>query len=297
MKTVRTLIFVIILCSTGWAEATNRNVRAVDLIIVAGQSNAVGFDTSTRELTFSPLDKKILFWWRCGAPPADKFDSTSNHQWTYLQAQPNQTQGQSNSLKQSNPNFRNLEGGFGPEIGLARTLLQHQPEQPLAVIKIAYNGTSVTEWQHHAAAKEFNCYQALVSETRTAIRKAAEKGLSMRIRALVWVQGESDGNDRYAGKYENNLNTMINALRQDLAAPGLVVLLGFNTKFKTGSPAIQQVVQAQKNLAAEHKSIVYVDSRNCAMANGVHFNSKGTLELGRLFAEKLIATEKESEQE
>ena len=113
----------------------------------------------------------------------------------------------------------------------------------------------------------------------------------MRLRALIWVQGESDGNNLYAGKYEQNLKTMINALRQDLAAPGLIALLAFNTKFNAGSPEIQQVVQAQKNLAAEHKLIAYVDSRNCTMANGVHFNSRGTMKLGRLFAEKLIATE------
>jgi len=294
VKTIRTLILILVLCSPGWAG--EQHTETVDLIIIAGQSNAVGFDTSARELPSNPLDKEVLFWWRCGAPPADNFDSTSKHQWTSLQTQPDQTQVLSPNVKPLYRNFQNPEGGFGPEIGLARTLLQQQPGQPLAIIKIAYNGTSVTEWQR-PAAKEFNCYQALVSETRLAIRKAVKKGLNMHLRALIWVQGESDGNILYAGQYKHNLKTMINALRQDLNAPGLIVLLGFNTKFKAGSPAVQQVVQAQKNLAAEHKLIAYVDSRNCTMANGVHFSSRGTMELGRLFAKKLINIEKKLKQE
>jgi hypothetical protein len=294
VKIIRTLILILIFCSPGWAG--ERHAGTVDLLIVAGQSNAVGFDTSARELPSSYLDKEVLFWWRCGAPPADNLDSTSKHQWTSLQAQPDQTQILSPEIKPLNRNFQSPEGGFGPEIGLARTLLRQQPGQPLAIIKIAYNGTSVTEWQR-PVGKKFNCYQALVSETKLAIREAEKKGLTMRLRALIWVQGESDGNNLYAGQYEHNLKTMIIALRRDLNAPGLIVLLGFNTDFKAGSPAVQQVVQAQKNLAAEHKLIAYVNSRNCAMANGVHFSSKGTMELGRLFAKKLILTEKKLKQE
>ncbi len=294
MKIVRTFLLLVLFCPSCWAGVTNKNDTAVDLLIVAGQSNAVGFETSIQELPANPIDKQVLFWWRCGDPPADRFDSTSNHQWTYLKVQPNITQTIKENSRQLYRNFKNPGGGFGPEIGLARALMQQQRQQPLAIVKVAYNGTSVTRWQR-PAVREFNCYQALVSETRAAIRKAAEKGISLQLRALIWVQGESDGNETYAHNYEKNLRAMIDSLHVDLAAPEFIVLLGFNTKFRHGSPAIQQVVRAQQNLAAKDKRITYVDSRHCELANGVHFSSRGTLELGRLFARNLLLTEKSLE--
>src|SRR4051794_39675304 len=58
-----------------------------DLILVAGQSNAVGFDATPAQLPADPADKDVLFWWRCGDPPPDDFDSNGPG-WTALQAQP-----------------------------------------------------------------------------------------------------------------------------------------------------------------------------------------------------------------
>src|SRR4051812_18387638 len=59
-----------------------------DLILVAGQSNAVGYDAKPSDLPADPGDKDILYWWRCGDPPPDDFDSTSGGKWTHLQAVP-----------------------------------------------------------------------------------------------------------------------------------------------------------------------------------------------------------------
>ena len=58
-----------------------------DLILVAGQPNAVGFDASASELPADARDKDVLFWWRRGDPPPDDHDSTSRG-WTTLQPQP-----------------------------------------------------------------------------------------------------------------------------------------------------------------------------------------------------------------
>jgi hypothetical protein len=66
-----------------WIQADDR-----DLIIVAGQSNAVGFDALASELPPSDADREILFWWRVGDPPPDQHDVTSGNRWTHLQAQP-----------------------------------------------------------------------------------------------------------------------------------------------------------------------------------------------------------------
>jgi hypothetical protein len=43
--------------------------------------------------------------------------------------------------------------------------------------------------------------------------------------------------------------------------------------------------------SAESKDVEYVDDTGCALANGDHFNSIGTLELGKRFAESLLKVE------
>jgi len=48
-----------------------------EVILVAGQSNAVGFDAYAEELPANADDVKTMFWWRVGDPPPDEFDSTS----------------------------------------------------------------------------------------------------------------------------------------------------------------------------------------------------------------------------
>ncbi len=45
-----------------------------DLILVAGQSNAVGFDAYAEELPADPRDADTMFWWRVGDPPPDEFE-------------------------------------------------------------------------------------------------------------------------------------------------------------------------------------------------------------------------------
>jgi hypothetical protein len=289
---VRGCLFSIFICSLCLADNPYHKPETIDLIIVAGQSNAVGFDTFVDQLPPSPIDQDVHFWWRCGAPPPDSYDSTSDNQWLTLTTQPQKSPNQDRLHRSQSSNFHHLQGGFGPEIGLARTLRRLQPQQPLAVIKVAFNGTSITAWLSRPQKDEFNCYTALICEIKKALTQALEKGIIFHLRALVWVQGESDGNEVYAADYKNNLLHMIKTLKKDLDAPDLIVLLGFNTKFKNGCAAVRKVVKAQKDIAQQDIHITYVDSSECELANGVHFSSKGTLKLGRLFGRKLLQTEK-----
>lgn len=65
-----------------------RAAETRDLILVAGQSNAVGADALASELPADPADQSVLFWWRTGDPPPDEYDTTSGGKWTTLRPQP-----------------------------------------------------------------------------------------------------------------------------------------------------------------------------------------------------------------
>ncbi len=263
----------------------------VDLLIVAGQSNAVGYDAKPGELPPDEADPKILFWWRAGDPPPDEHDTTSGGKWTHLRPQP---LGSPKLPKQERQygNFAQPEGGFGPEMGLARTIHAKQQKQ-LAVIKVAFSGTSMKrDWNPADAGDGGLCYRALVAEIRAAMVAAKKQGIVLRPRALAWVQGESDANVNDAGNYSQSLRAMINALRRDLNAPDLPALTAVNTRFGGGrNKFVPTIVEQQKQLAATDPRCEYVDTSSATIANGAHFDSKGTLDVGRLFAEALLRAE------
>jgi lysophospholipase L1-like esterase len=284
MKKLSLLLFA--LCAhTSWAAETR------DLILVAGQSNAVGFNAKPTELPANPVDEKIMFWWRCGDPPPDERDSTSAGKWTHLQAQPLGDPRPPRADRQYG-NFAQPEGGFGPEIGFARTLFA-QEHKPLAVVKAAFSGTSLGgDWNSSDPGPAGSCYRALVSEAKAAIAAAKAQDVALRLRALVWVQGESDANVNAAPRYEKALGDMIAALRRDLDAPQLIALLALNTHFGGDkNPFVPKIADAQRALASKDPRCAYVDTSAASIANAAHFDTAGTIEVGGLFARALLKLE------
>lgn len=275
-----------------------------DLIVVAGQSNAVGFDAIASELPGDPADGTVLFRWRCGDPPPDDHDSRGTHGWTTLSPQPLGKPLSRSSAEAMNPphpdasrqygNFARPEGGFGPEIGMARALAAKE-SRPLAILKVAFSGTSVAkDWGPALTEPQGACYRALLAEFRAATEAARETGISLRPRALVWVQGESDANAEAAPKYEENLAAMLGQLRKDLGAPDLILLIGVNTRFGNGkNPHMPAIIAAQKALDARLPKCAYVDTAGAETLppSHTHFTSAGTLEIGKRYAEALLAEE------
>lgn len=261
-----------------------------DLVLVAGQSNAVGFNAKPSELPADPADRDILFWWRCGDPPPDERDSVSGGKWTHLQAQPLGDPRPPRPERQYG-NFAQPDGGFGPEIGFGRKLfaLEHKP---LAIVKTAFSGTSIGAWNHLDPGNGGSCYRALLEETKAAIAAAQAQGITLRLRALVWVQGESDANATAAPLYEQKLGAMIAALRKDLDAPQLIALVGLNVQFGGGkNEFVPKIVEAQQALASKDPRCAYVDTAKAAIANAAHFDTAGTIDVGNRFAEALLNLE------
>ena len=262
-----------------------------DLILVAGQSNAVGYDAKPSELPADSADRNIMFWWRCGDPPPDEFDSTSGGKWMSLQAQP---RGNPKVPRQGRQygNFAQVEGGFGPEIGFARALYV-KGRHGLAIVKAAFSGTGMAQdWNPADPGDGGSCYRSLVSETKAALAMARNQGITLRLRALIWVQGESDANAQLAPRYEKALGDMITALRKDLGAPELITLLAVNTHFGNDqNPFVPKIVEAQQALARKDVRCAYVDTATASIANSAHYDTVGTLEVGRRFAEALLKIE------
>lgn len=283
------ILTVVTLIPTGPAEA-----ESVDLLIVAGQSNAVGFDAKPGELPVDKVDNEILFWWKCGDPPPDEHDTNSGSMWARLRPQPRGNPKDTRRGRQYG-NFAQAEGGFGPEMGFARTVY-HREKKRLAVIKVAFSGTGIhRDWNHADPGDGGACYRALVNEIEAAITTAQEESVTLKPRAIAWVQGESDANANDAEKYADRLAAMLAALRKDIRAPKLRALVAVNTKFGNGDNRFMPTIVKQQKLAASRDPLcVYVDTSSATIANRYHFDAKGTLKVGQLFATELLKLEAKS---
>jgi hypothetical protein len=166
------LLFVLAGCSHPGSRAPT---ATPDLVLIAGQSNAVGYDAYASELPPDAADRDVMFWWRVGDPPPDDYDVTSGVKWTHLQPQPKGTPMETTTAeaKTKSPrqygNFKKAEGGFGPEMGLARELRAREG-RPLAMVKAAFSGTALMQdWNPDDAGPTGACYRALVTESKAAL--------------------------------------------------------------------------------------------------------------------------------
>lgn len=232
-----------------WQGAgSNAETETVDLFIVAGQSNAVGFDANPAELPADPNDAKVRFWYRVGDPPPDKHDTTSGGIWTTLGSMSRgDPMPKDKGVLRQYGNFRHPEGGFGPEIGFARTLLSKNPDRRFAIVKAAFSGTGLgRDWDPDDPGESGSCYRALIEEMKLASTAAEEEGITFRIKALLWVQGESDAKPKEVGLYAERMGELVTSLREDLKTPDLAALIAVNTQFGLGkNPQMPGIVNSE----------------------------------------------------
>ena len=138
MKLHLLLCALCVLCGSSTAAETR------DLLLIAGQSNAVGYDAKPADLPADDADKQVMFWFRAGDPPPDEFDVTSGGKWTTLQPQPKGTPMDKTKMSRQYGNFSGAAGGFGPEMGFARALFAKE-KKPLAVVKTANQDNPISD--------------------------------------------------------------------------------------------------------------------------------------------------------
>ena len=184
-------------------------------------------------------------------------------------------------------------GCFGPELGFAQTILELMPLDELWLIKYAVGGSSLLAWEpdwsaQRAAiaddAEKGPLYQRLIDHFRRVT-----KDVDVIVLACLWMQGESDS--RYpvaASEYERNLKRLITRLRQDLNQPDMPFLAGLVNAPAATFDYVSVVRKAQRRVAEtdQHARLVETDGLT-KLADDLHYDSAGLLELGKRFARQL----------
>lgn len=234
-------------CREGRAEAP-----ADELIVVAGQSNALGYRLSDADLpprSYEP-DPRVQIWTGRG----------------FATMEPGRNTG-----APANPQC------WGPEVAYARAWLADHPKGTLHVVKYARGSTGLAASADRDWAPESG---ELFAETTAAVR-AARRALPQpaQVSAILWIQGEQDAAaPETAQAYAGNLARALPIMRLRWGDPETPVLVGRiapTLRYAATVRAAQAAVVEADPLAASVDTADYP-----LLPDRLHFAAEGQLRLG-----------------
>jgi len=252
MMKINLLILFIVLGLTGCSLSQD----TIDLFIWAGQSNAQGWQGDAEFYPSDPdsLDSQIRLNYTF-------IGSTSSNGWVQMQPQEG----------------RFASGHFGPEVTFGR-MLKEAGYNP-AIFKYTRGSTSIhSDW---LAPGEGGYYDAMVADLDTAITDLESQGLTVIIKGLIWIQGESDAETHaLASAYESGLLSIISDLRNHVVGNStLPIILGVDEQhfWVVDQPA---VLDAHKSIAKNDDQIKFTSMYGLPKADGTHLTPAGLMTHG-----------------
>ena len=197
-----------------------------------------------------------------------------------------------------------LDGGFGPELGLAEKLNETYPDRTFYIIKCAWGGTNLFEqWLSPSSkGKTGKLYKQFVEFVDISIKYLENKNYDVIIEAMCWMQGESDSFSVQNGKdYEEHLTNFINDIRQRYNKYASHDGIAFVDAYIADNPIYWvycDYVNDSKKAVSElsHMNVV-IDTISHGLTcseepegtpDMAHYDSMSQIKLGNLFAEEVI---------
>jgi|GEM_PF-2750211 len=223
-----------------------------NLVILAGQSNMVGYKTSLKDIApkwRTPIANATI-WQDDGFVPL-----------------------------QIGAGYQRK--GYGPEISFAHSY-RAATDRPLALVKLAKNGSYLaTDW---SPAIRDGLFERLVDATRRAMMDR-----TVHLTALLWMQGEADSITKpHAQAYRENLQRFMTAFRLAIGAPTLPVIAGVVNPPAKACPHGQRVREALTQNNLENLRTIDCDDLP-KRRDDLHYTPRGISILGRRFASALSA--------
>ncbi|MEG1860799.1 MAG: sialate O-acetylesterase [Bacteroidaceae bacterium] len=263
--------------------------QPIDVLLIGGQSNATGQGYLVNLPAQFKTDQRVLIYYSKYLKQGAKSET-----WQPLCAASEDAE------------------RFGVELSLGTSLQQRLPKQKFAIIKHATSGSNLyQQWNpgNRAGQKQGEEYARFIATVKQGLEKLKKQGYTPRVMAMVWQQGESDG-DEVAGidnakAYTANLTNLIDAVRQQLKAPEMLFVYGevipYPTHFPEGRKAIRdaqlEVCQSSHSSHSVRRAFL-VEADDLQMRaheyhspypqDFVHLGTYGVLQLGERFAEMIV---------
>lgn len=230
-----------------------------DLILLWGQSNMSGRGASYDTTRYDPSDPRIQQWGASG---------------TYAGVISQAVEPLA---------MKDVPSGIGPGLVFARWYLHSAPvNRRVLLVPSALGGTqlstaSATGWRRGVGG---GLYAQAVAQAQAALAAA---GANARIAAILWVQGETDGDNGISGSaYQADLDALITGARTDLGVSTLPFVMGQMVPeyLATGTRAAINTIHLATPSRVNRVRVapgVYAANNN----DGNHYNAIGQRVLGR----------------
>lgn len=277
------------LYATGLGNSiTNGFGKDARIIILAGQSNAAGCSRDDY------LQKNTT--------PEQYAKYESGFDNVYINYY-NTGMSESRGFVKCRANQGDMQGFFGPELGLAEKLSELYPDETIFIVKYAWSGTDLCNlWRSPSSGGTVGqLYTSFIEYVNRSIEFLELKNYNVKIEAMCWMQGESDSIDEaIALEYESNLTNFISDVRDEFApyasSDGIAFVDAYIAKsiFWTHYEIINE---AKKNVAASSQKNSVVDTISHGLSvteepkgepDIAHYDSLSEIKLGHLFAEECI---------
>ncbi|MFY1045890.1 sialate O-acetylesterase [Chryseobacterium sp. GP-SGM7] len=275
--------------------------QKIRVFILAGQSNMNGFGYNKDLPNDSRTFKDVYIFQGNSVPDGDL--SGGIGKWDLLK--PGNGTGFKTNGKINSPSDR-----FGLEMTFAKRIKELFPNDKIALIKYAREGTSIDS----LAASNFGCWDADFNGKnginqydnflKTVKNALSEKDIDgngktdeLLMSGILWMQGEGDAsyNEDIANEYYGHLKTLMNQMRASVLTDDLPVVIGKisdsgkNEKGKVW-PMGELVQYAQEKFVRDDKNsaIVRATQKYNYGNDPWHYDSAGYLDLGKQFADEVF---------
>lgn len=275
--------------------------QKIRVFILAGQSNMNGFGYNKDLPNDLKSFKEIYIFQGNSVPDGDLNGGTGK--WDVLKP------GNGTGFK-TNGKSNQLSDRFGLELSFAKRIKELFPNDKIALIKYAREGTSIDS----VAKGGFGCWDADFHGTngisqydnflKTLKKALAETDIDgdgkideLLPSGILWMQGEGDAShdEEIASRYYGHLKVLMNQMRAALLTDDLPVVIGKisdsgkNEKGKVW-PTGELVQYAQEKFVKDDKRAAIVRStiRYNYGNDPWHYDSAGYIDLGKNFAEEVF---------
>ena len=289
------LLSPVVFSTFGCGGDMNKGPQAVDVVVISGQSNAVGCTKNKcieESMDYSKYDEYlegysgIKIAYDCWTKD---WKGEDQHVVYY-----SQNQSKDDGFVDIRLGQGNAQSNFGPEIGIGEAL-NEKYNGKLFLIKYACGASNLKDdWLE----KDSPMYPRLIAYVKKQMNNLKEAGYIPTIKAFCWMQGEGDSYGGYYDKYYANTKQFVSNIRDDLSEfTGEKVLPFIDAGISNAQQwqYYKQVNEAKKKFADESEFNIYIDT----IAEGLHTNLEPTIQnpdtahydsesevkLGHLFAE------------
>lgn len=275
--------------------------QKIRVFILAGQSNMNGFAYNKDLPSDLKTFKDVYIFQGNSVPDGDLNGGTGK--WDVLKP------GNGTGFKTDGKNNQ-LSDRFGPEMSFAKRLIELFPDDKIALIKYAREGTSIDSvarggfgcWDADFYGKNgINQYDNFLKTVKNALAETDIDGNGKKDEivpsGILWMQGEGDASydEAIANRYYGHLKVLMNQMRASLLTDDLPVVIGKisdsgkNEKGKVW-PMGELVQYAQEKFVYDDKNaaIVRSTSKYNYGNDPWHYDSVGYIDLGKNFADEVF---------